>query len=855
MFCPSCGKQIDDQAKFCPFCGTAITSQNTARAIPVQPVQAVPVQETNAQTEIPIAATPAFAAAHSEKGAPVGGKKQKKEKKPKAPKAQKHPKAASEFGSGGKQGFSVSVGTALTAAFLLMELLPYLLRSLLMIIGKTALSAPLSCICSIAGYALAGGVLFLCSKLMQGRSPLPSALLFVGILGAYRTAVPLIMPLANSSKVIVSIIVYAVIVVVSIIAAFALTVPLCSLFISDEQKHDGRVLAALCILLAFIVPDTLQTMFFFISTERTPSFLGSAAGFILIAMLESALFTLGAKVIIKMKRSKAAKVPAAKRSLIVGGAVSAAAAVMLFIGSASENVLTIAAKDVVATLVSADYLLATGDMVIAENYFKLTGEHARAWSEAANGGYSVPSEYSDDSMLLYLSFLSSEDRLKKYMTTDFDPSDIDIFGPLMLEHYGDNEELSDEDKAHRKEVIDLCIGSGVFTSRYPTIKAIDKNSGDLVKLADAEGSYSKYMRLAEIFGAVQKGESSASTAIHDFLKLAEEYPDDFRIQAIASIVGSENKSDGAGHYEKTGEAILRFVRCIDNDPEIIGGSENVPKSKTTAADMLMKVNQYEKAENVLNDVLASDPTSKTAKQLLARCYMELDKTGKSYELAKEMSSDYPDDVTVLWTLCVCSLSNDNTTEAIDAASKLADAVKNGDLGGDSLLFNCASELSLSGFSSGRDHNVYSEDTSDEPVKQIKKNEFLDNYCAAIYYEKQHTDYDLALKHVDKALEFQKDSSRLWYLKGLIHYNREEYEKSEEALLKADSLDPNELSIMYALANTYDLMGEYEKAYDYCERCIAKYPNGADHDEDVYGAMPHAGLLKNQLESYVKKGGK
>ena len=67
----------------------------------------------------------------------------------------------------------------------------------------------------------------------------------------------------------------------------------------------------------------------------------------------------------------------------------------------------------------------------------------------------------------------------------------------------------------------------------------------------------------------------------------------------------------------------------------------------------------------------------------------------------------------------------------------------------------------------------------------------------------------------------------------------------------DALDPNDLSIMYALANTYDGMEEYAKAYDYCERCIAKYPNGADHDEDVFGAMPHAAGLASRLEKYVK----
>ena len=160
---------------------------------------------------------------------------------------------------------------------------------------------------------------------------------------------------------------------------------------------------------------------------------------------------------------------------------------------------------------------------------------------------------------------------------------------------------------------------------------------------------------------------------------------------------------------------------------------------------------------------------------------------------------------------------------------------------------------MSDYTAGFTHNVYSDDTEDPFVRQITENAFLNDYCAAVYYEKQKRDYDLALEHVNKALAVRKDSPRLWYLKGLILFNAEDFEASAQALLQADTLDPNDLSIMYALANTYDALGEYQKAYEYCERVVAKYPNGADHDEDVFGAAPHAALLKSRLESYVKEG--
>ncbi len=825
MICGNCGNNIPDNISFCPVCGSRVAAQ-----------------ETPAQNEIPTAETPAYRAANSD-AAPD-------KKKPVRQKKERPPKPQSDTTL--RQYITPSIGTALISAFLCAELLPYLLRSVLMLATKAPLAAPISNLCAIAGYAAAFGLLTLFSKLIGGRSPLSGALLFTSIFGAFRALSPFVLSLGDDGVTSKTVVVYIIYALLHVIAAIALTVPLPSLFVNDEQKHGGRFTAAICALLGIISADILQNVFFCLPFQRTPSFLGSASGFLLISALEAAFFTLGAKVIVKRSRSKPAKAPARKVTLITGGAAAAVAVVFLFVGVGPQNVLVTARNDVVTALVDADYILASGDMNTALYCFKLTGEHAEAWSTLANGdSYSVPDEYSDDKALLYLTFLNNSDRMEHYMVTDFDPEDIGMFGPLMLDHYSKAEQLSEDQKAHRSEVIELCIGSGAFVNEYPTMDMIEKNKDELIRLSEAEDSYSKYMRIAEIFAGVQKGETGSGSAINSFLDMAEEYPDDFRIQAIASIIGSENKSDNAGHYKRTSEAILRFLRCAEEQPELIAGSENITAVKTTAAGMLINIKEYETAESILNDVLSADPNSRAAKQHLALCYMELGQTDKSRKLAEEMIKDCPDDVTALWTLFKCAISGGDTEEAIDAASKIADAVKDGVLDGDSLLFNCVSTLSMNDSTAGFTHKVYSEDTADEPVKQIKSNDFLDQYCAAVYYEKEMRSYDIALTHVDKALGYQPQSSRLWYLKGLIYYNMEDFKNSEQALLKADALDPNDLSIMYALANTYDGMEEYAKAYDYCERCIAKYPNGADHDEDVFGAMPHAAGLAGRLEKYVK----
>lgn len=838
MLCPSCGKTIDDKAKFCPHCGTAASVLSA-------------MQELD-EVVIPTAPTPAFAAAQAgdDEQPQKGKKKPKREKKSRKQKAA--PEASADTAE--DEGLLRNIGTAMMTAFLMIELLPYLLRSVIMLTSKNMLSVPISCLCGILGCAAAVGVLTLSSKLRSGRSPLPSSLLFVSLFAAYRVSEPYIFAQAGSGQTTRSMIVYGICAAVALVAAAALSFPLGAVFVNDEQKHGGKFAAAVCALLAFISVSVIETAVFFVPLDTVASFMGAAMIRLLIAAAESAFFTLGAKAIIKSKKTKPAKPAKKGAALIAGGCFAAASIVGLFLSSGAQNVLTTARNDVVYPFIQAEVLLAGGDMTVAVDYFNLAGEHAAAWSALAEGGsYSIPSKYTNDKMLRYLSFLSNNSGLQDYMINELDPEDIGIFAPLMLDYYSSRDNLSEEEEAHRSEVIGLCIGYSEFVNEYPTMSMIEKYSSELSELSAADTAYSKQLRVAEIYSGIQRGETSVGSAISEMLDISEEYPNDIRLQAIAAIVGSENRWDGAGHYARTAEAVLRYIRCIESDPNLSSDGIKLAEAKNGAAEMLIKMKEYNKAVDILSETVKEFPDNKSAKQKLARCYMELGDTDKSLSLAKEMSKTYPDDVTVLWTLCVSALKKGDNTEAINAASLLADAVKNGNLDGDSLLFNCVSYLAMSDGNAGFTYCVYSEDTADEPVKQIMKNEFLNDYCAAVYSEKRSHEYEKALEHVDKALAVQSNSSRLWYLKGLILYNMEEFQKSEEALLKADALDPNDLSIMYALANTYDGMKEYKKAYDYCERVIAKYPNGADHDEDVFGAAPHAEFLKSRLESYVEGG--
>ena len=146
-----------------------------------------------------------------------------------------------------------------------------------------------------------------------------------------------------------------------------------------------------------------------------------------------------------------------------------------------------------------------------------------------------------------------------------------------------------------------------------------------------------------------------------------------------------------------------------------------------------------------------------------------------------------------------------------------------------------------------------DNTEPELLRLFKENELLYNYCQAIYFEKQMRDSESALPYAKKALEMQEKSGRLWYLNGMIHYDMQSFEEAKNAYKKADEITPDDPSILFAMANTYDALEDYKTADSLCKQALAHFPNGVDHHEDHYGVSYHARTLYSALESKLEEG--
>ncbi|MBQ1371572.1 MAG: tetratricopeptide repeat protein, partial [Oscillospiraceae bacterium] len=210
-----------------------------------------------------------------------------------------------------------------------------------------------------------------------------------------------------------------------------------------------------------------------------------------------------------------------------------------------------------------------------------------------------------------------------------------------------------------------------------------------------------------------------------------------------------------------------------------------------------------------------------------------------------------------WSYCVGALKHGEGAEAVQAASRFANLVrtklgKNAN-GEDEMLFNLVLYLALDD-SSWTDYHyrIYNgADTDPELLAEFEKDAFLHNYVQAAYWEKQCQDPQKALPFARAALSMQEQSGRLWYLNAIIYYDSGVFDKALECYKRADALEPDDPSILFGLANTYDALEDYKTAYQYCERALAHYPSGVDHSYDNYGVSYHARDLLNRLRPYVE----
>ena len=844
-FCTNCGKPLREDMKFCVNCGAPVRTANPPQP-PAPPRYAQP--QTPAQPQFP--AQPQYAPP----APPQGG-----QRRAAAPGSLAAPAQA----EGKRTG--APVGAALCAALLCVLCLPYLLKSLLLLLTRDSLGALLCAVLDLLGIAAGAAALVLGSKRATGRANLPFAVLLAALLPGVEAAdslpAALISPLSSTE----TLLAYGGSFALKLLAAGLALWALSGLFVPARgPKQGGRLLAWLCCLPAFFAPDLTALLWELSPFDDVISFFSTFALKALAAFLAVCAFSAAARLLVKKRDPAPARLKTGGPvPLLAGLALAALFVTVSLIGNARIPVLELAEDDAVSYVLDAELYLALGDMDGALSSYRSCAEHCEAWRAAANGAdYTVPMEYRGDSTLQYLSYVNRDaDQLRLYLAKNFDETEISLWCPLMIRTYtekAEGEELSDFERAHLAEMLRLCAAEECFIFPAPSAEEIRAEREALESAMVFPEEYRPKIRMAEAIDRIQRGGNSISYNLDLILRAAEEYPEELSFQYMAAYLGSQNLWDGAGHYGRTAEAVERYRSLWLAEYGQDASAEELAELDSALADMLVNMQNYGKAIPLLENALARKPDDAGLLRQLAFCYSSNGETEKGYELSKRLYAAAGDDVGVIWSYFVGALKHGRQDEAIEAASRMADIVRTGLDGNknheDEVLFNLVLYLGISDSSSWTDYQyrVYDDSRTDPALLTLlEQNEFLYNYVRAAYWERDRSFPAEALPFAQKALSMQEESGRLWYLNAMVHYDLGEFEEALACYQKADRLEPDDPSILFGLANCYDALEDYQTAYDYCLRALAHFPAGVDHSYDNYGVSWHAAALLNRLKPYVE----
>lgn len=878
-FCTNCGTPLKEGAKFCIQCGKPLSAAVSppvpdpaeSPEVPAVPAASAPAvsAETPDAPSAPVQSAPAETPGDS--AAEPQAQPSAKEKKPKRDRKKQQTKAAAPAQpaeNGRPQSAVLTVGSVILLACMAMECLPYLLKAILFLAHKGPFANTVSILLDILGFVAAGVILYFGAKRISKQPKLSCAILFPALWGGVRAADLALMKGTQiwDSKLTIALMA-ADILVFLLFTAIAVR-PLCDLFSGKGECRRRSVFPAwLLTVLAGLIPYFLPML-----AELTPagdahSFFSGMGRRLFTAFLEAGLLTLAAR--LQLKHLGEEKKPASGKAMtpagIFGTAVAVCGAVACFYAEGLYSIPDTVLKDVEFYLVQGEFKASAGNINQLLYHYEAAAEHIEAWRSVSGGGsYSVPGKFVDDKMLKYLSKLNtSADNLRNDLVTSLNDNDIDMWGPLMLMRYREQEKggtLNEQAQAHRDEIIAKCIAEGCFTADYPLAADLIENSSEIDRVLDADTLIQEKIEIASAVAKAQRGEINGVESAKNLLSLAEKYPQNMNLQLVAGYITSQNPVDNNGaNYERAVKALRHYMEMWEEEYGETSTSEQRTDLNLSVAGIMQDMEQYEAAIPLYEKALPEKGDDCDLLQALSFCYTEAGDTDKGYEMSRKLFGLRPDDVTVLWSYCIGALKHGDTVEAVDAVGKLADLVRTdpGDNADsrDELLYNLVTYLALNDSASWTDYQyrVYDGDgnTDEAVLAALRNNEFLYDYVRAVYYEKQKNDQETALPFAKKALAAQENSGRLWFLNGIIYFDSKQYDEAIRAYEQANRLEGNDPTLMFALANAYDATEQYALALEYCEKVMACYPNGVDHSEDNYGVSAHVSGLYTAVKRHLE----
>ena len=426
--------------------------------------------------------------------------------------------------------------------------------------------------------------------------------------------------------------------------------------------------------------------------------------------------------------------------------------------------------------------------------------------------------------------------------------------PVLLDYYDTLEELTEEQKALRSEMLQVCIANEVFVSDMVLASEVESKKLAVRQNMELYNTYLEMYTGLDLVTSYGKNGGVTRDLVYRALDLAETNPENLSLQYMGCVIASSYQSDEADHYGRTMDTLARFDSLYSKN---LTDSSTKAQEKNLLGEMALKCYQYDIARNYFDTAYELDPKTSYALQS-AYCSERLGDYETCLTAAEKAIAEDGTNDQALYLQCMSALKLGDVDTALDAAGGLADLIENGKAADQAAveqeLYICAQFLSM------RDDDYWTDYTycvydklSEEQVENAQAYPMLWNYMTAIYNCFMSRDYTAAMTAVDEILAINEKLTYAWYMKGTIYGNQRMHEEALAAYLKAEEMSNDIPAVLFSIANTYDALGEYEKAYQYCQRIAGLMPD-VDHGGDLYGVIHHNKKLMAALEKELGIGG-
>ena len=488
-----------------------------------------------------------------------------------------------------------------------------------------------------------------------------------------------------------------------------------------------------------------------------------------------------------------------------------------------------------AYIEAGDNAFSKNDYITASIYYDYARTLTAAWQ-----GYLTDGKYlkealaanSGDIQILILSALATDDPAAQLKGLVNDGVESDYLLEALLSVDGASE---------KHAALYRLISYGVVQKRIVLPTELDEE--EIKELEDAV-SVAVHMldrrKIVESYYWLFRENDKSSKALNIASELADQYPDDFYIQAMTTeimwILGE------AGNTALDRDTLERFSGMIrDNTKE--DETEKILSFKAFFTQLYMNAGDEKSALAFLEEFFP-EVSAKEIESLHISLLHGEGKYDEALKEAQEFAEKYPDDIDNLGYLAVGMLPRDPDI-AIDSALKLADIIKNSEdpeqiSAADSAIgtfleyifsYYTAPNSQFCGF-----EYFYSRKFTDEQRQKLLDDPVMYDYLLLWQYGGGDlgSDSGSAIVQANKMLEQHPDLPYVLYIRGFNKVQGKLFEDAIPDLEKSIELDPDNPFVRIELAVAYNGVGRYADALRITEEM--------DNMLDDMGYHPSAGYV-------------